>query len=290
MRALSRCGAPGTKTDGTAQFGAPVRNGSSSMLALAARSTMRSTPEKSTGTALPPCCRPPQSKGTRIVLTPPCCRRWKCSWLGTDCGTTPQNLTGSAAAVPAQAIRPEQGDRQQRREGAHTTAELHRRSRHRASSPWARLGRRSRCAGGAAGSRPRRSRSPRGAAIAIRIGTSGEDEPPSSAAWVALATGIFPPRPVCPLPLEPLPGLPCPVPPPLPPVPAPPVPFPPPEPVLPPAPPRLSESSSVSGLPGTDLPPSFDFSASGSSIELCFLVSFGTGGGSVSYTEPTESA
>ena len=36
-----------------------------------------------------------------MLFTPPVLRVLNCSWLSVDCGTTPKNLAGSAAALAA---------------------------------------------------------------------------------------------------------------------------------------------------------------------------------------------
>ena len=117
-----------------------------------------------------------------MLSTPPCFRRWNCSEVGVACGTTPQKFAGTAPAVAA--VAPPVNTANARATANARDIHPHRaipRLTHRVSSPSGRPERRARRA-----SRRRRWRIRTTAreiaartAIAIRIGTSGE-EPPSS--------------------------------------------------------------------------------------------------------------
>ena len=179
------------------------------MPADAAPLTRESTPDQS-GAAPSSAWTAPQGIGMRTLSTPPRFSRWNCSAVGAACGTTPQKLAGSASAAAANAASHPARPRTRRHQAPDFPPDspLHR--RHRASSPSARPG----CA------RPRRWRRcliitapieiAARAAIAIRIGTSGEEEPLPE---VDGLMGGPPPLEPAALPFDPLPWLPWPDPP-----------------------------------------------------------------------------
>ena len=203
---------PGTRPCGTAQFGAPVRNGSTSIPALAARSTIASMPRPVERRRRALGCTPPHSTGCGCFRRRRASSRWNCSPLGIACGTTPQNLAGSAWRSRRRPPGP-----------ASATAKTAVQARTRLpirilafdiglSSPSARPGRR-------ASPRWRRCRITTApieiaarTAIAIRIGTSGEESRRRRPVrgWLVLLRPAADP-PGCAL--EPLPGLPWPAPP-----------------------------------------------------------------------------
>ena len=88
-----------TTADLTAQVGAPVTKGKTSIPAVAAPPTIASVPFQLKASRLT--CTAPHSIGTRMLSTPPCLRRWNCSAVGVACGATPQKLPGTAPALAA---------------------------------------------------------------------------------------------------------------------------------------------------------------------------------------------
>ena len=93
----------------TAQFGAPVKNGSTSIPALAAAAITPSTPTSRTGPALRPADRAPDDRDPDAVDAAPL-QALELFGVGVACGSTPQKLAGTAPAV--EACRPSSGERQ----------------------------------------------------------------------------------------------------------------------------------------------------------------------------------